>query len=188
MQALAQAAKKYAATCHSDLGVYCDEDGPDAGLDALLKRQDIDTVVMALPIAAQPAIIEKAWRAGKSVISEKPVSSPLSRGTPPGIPFRKKTDPHCLARSVQVAPSVAEAHRLISLSTSSDPSVPNLSTSRPRWLVAEQFTYTPSFDRAARLVRAGRIGRVRSFNVEIYIQVPKPEGEGNWRKVPDYQG
>ncbi|GAA5860327.1 hypothetical protein JCM3774_000381 [Rhodotorula dairenensis] len=159
VQALAQAAKQYASISHPELGVYCDEDGPEAGLDALLNRQDVDTVVMALPIAAQPAIIEKAWRAGKSVISEKPL-----------------------------APSIAEARRLIDLSTSSASSLPGLSTSRPRWLVAEQFTYTPSFDRAARLVRAGRIGRVRSFNVEIYIQVPKPEGEGNWRKVPDYQG
>ena len=89
----------------------------------------------------------------------------------------------------QIAPSVAEARRLISLSSSSsDSSLPHLSTSRPRWLIAEQFPYTPSFDRAARLVRAGRIGRVRSFNVEVYIQVPKPEGEDNWRKVPDYQG
>ncbi|KWU42252.1 NAD(P)-binding protein, partial [Rhodotorula sp. JG-1b] len=159
VQALAQAAKKYASIAHDDLSVYCDEDGPEAGLDALLKRQDVDTVVMALPIPAQPALIEKAWRAGKSVISEKPV-----------------------------APSVAEARRLISLSSSSDSSLPSLSTFRPRWLIAEQFPYTPSFDRAARLVRAGRIGRVRSFNVEVYIQVPKPEGEDNWRKVPDYQG
>ncbi|GAA5952821.1 hypothetical protein JCM8115_002359 [Rhodotorula mucilaginosa] len=159
VKALAQAAKKYAATAHDDLGIYCDEDGPEAGLEALLERDDVDTVVMALPIPAQPALIEKAWRAGKSVISEKPV-----------------------------APSVAEARRLISLSAASDSSLPSLSTSRPRWLIAEQFPYTPSFDRAARLVRAGRIGRVRSFNVEVYIQVPKPEGEDNWRKVPDYQG
>lgn len=88
----------------------------------------------------------------------------------------------------QVAPSVAEACRLISLSAASDSSLAHLFNSRPRWLVAEQFPYTPSFDRAARLIRAGRIGRVRSFNAEVYIQVPKPEGEDNWRKVPNYQG
>lgn len=75
VKALAQAAKKYAATAHDDLGIYCDEDGPEAGLEALLERDDVDTVVMALPIPAQPALIEKAWRAGKSVISEKPVSA-----------------------------------------------------------------------------------------------------------------
>ncbi|GAA5991474.1 hypothetical protein JCM10908_005720 [Rhodotorula pacifica] len=168
VESLVQAAQKYSSiAANAELGIrgiYCDEDGPEQGLDALLKREDIETVVLALPIAAQPAIIEKAWRAGKSVISEKPI-----------------------------APSIAEARRLISLSSSA--SLPPLSgtgsstsSTRPRWFIAEQFPFTPAFDRAARLVRAGRIGRMRSFNAEIYIQVPKPEGEQNWRKVPDYQG
>ncbi|KAK3492770.1 uncharacterized protein B0T23DRAFT_317220 [Neurospora hispaniola] len=43
-------------------------------LDALLARTDIDAVVIALPILAQPAVIEKALKAGKHVLSEKPVA------------------------------------------------------------------------------------------------------------------
>ncbi|KAK3952816.1 hypothetical protein QBC32DRAFT_340361 [Pseudoneurospora amorphoporcata] len=43
-------------------------------LDALLARTDIDAVVIALPILAQPAVIQKALKAGKHVLSEKPVA------------------------------------------------------------------------------------------------------------------
>lgn len=42
----------------------------DDGLDELLKREDIDAVIVALPIPKQPEIIEKALKAGKHVLSE----------------------------------------------------------------------------------------------------------------------
>ncbi|KAI5481412.1 NAD dependent oxidoreductase [Pseudohyphozyma bogoriensis] len=42
--------------------------------DDLLARKDIETVVVCLPIPVQPSVIEKAWKAGKNVISEKPVA------------------------------------------------------------------------------------------------------------------
>lgn len=43
-------------------------------LDALLSRQDIDAVAIALPIPAQPAVVAQALAAGKHVSSEKPVA------------------------------------------------------------------------------------------------------------------
>jgi hypothetical protein len=45
----------------------------DDGLDELLKRDDIHAVIIALPIPKQPEIVEKALRAGKHVLSEKPI-------------------------------------------------------------------------------------------------------------------
>lgn len=57
----------------SPLPVYSD-DGGNQNLDALLARSDVETVALALPIMLQPSIIERAWRAGKNVISEKPVA------------------------------------------------------------------------------------------------------------------
>ncbi|KAK4703744.1 hypothetical protein P7C70_g2471, partial [Phenoliferia sp. Uapishka_3] len=47
-------------------------------LPALLAREDIHTVILSLPILVQPEIIEQAWRAGKNVISEKPVAKDLA--------------------------------------------------------------------------------------------------------------
>jgi len=49
-------------------------------LEALLAREDIDAVNVILPIAVQPAIIEAALRAGKHVISEKPVAPHVASG------------------------------------------------------------------------------------------------------------
>ena len=43
-------------------------------LDALLAREDIHAVVIALPITSQPEYIKKALSAGKHVLSEKPIA------------------------------------------------------------------------------------------------------------------
>ncbi|KAF8064821.1 hypothetical protein FPV67DRAFT_156659 [Lyophyllum atratum] len=49
-------------------------------LDALLARSDIDSVIVALPITLQPAVILKALAAGKHVLSEKPVADDVAQG------------------------------------------------------------------------------------------------------------
>jgi predicted dehydrogenase len=46
----------------------------DSTLDKLLARDDINAVVVCLPIVSQPDIIRRAFKAGKSVLSEKPVA------------------------------------------------------------------------------------------------------------------
>ena len=59
--------------------VYHDAD-PSANLDALLARDDIDAVIIALPISLQPSIVRKSLAAGKHVLSEKPVAPDVAGG------------------------------------------------------------------------------------------------------------
>ncbi|KAF1814925.1 NAD(P)-binding protein [Eremomyces bilateralis CBS 781.70] len=57
--------------------VYSDEtDGK--GYDALLQRDDIQAVIIALPIPNQPPYIKKALAAGKHVLAEKPISENIA--------------------------------------------------------------------------------------------------------------
>jgi len=60
--------------------VYSDDSGSGSNLDALLKRSDIHAVIILLPITVQPAIILKCLKAGKHVLSEKPVAPSVSEG------------------------------------------------------------------------------------------------------------
>ena len=46
-------------------------------LDDLLKRDDIAAVDIALPILHQPGVVEKSIKAGKHVLSEKPVAGDI---------------------------------------------------------------------------------------------------------------
>jgi predicted dehydrogenase len=48
---------------------------PSRSLEALLARDDIDAVIIALPIMIQPDVIRQAIEAGKHVLSEKPIAS-----------------------------------------------------------------------------------------------------------------
>jgi predicted dehydrogenase len=81
-----KSAKELADEAHSLLGpvsanleVYHDAD-PTASLDVLLARPDIDAVIVILPITTQPDIIIRALKAGKHVISEKPVAADVASG------------------------------------------------------------------------------------------------------------
>lgn len=47
---------------------------PEKSLAKLLERSDIDAVIIALSINAQPDVIRSAWKAGKHVLSEKPIA------------------------------------------------------------------------------------------------------------------
>ncbi|KAM0748655.1 NAD(P)-binding protein [Meredithblackwellia eburnea MCA 4105] len=59
----------------SSIDVYADDEAPN--VDTLLARTDIDGVLIAVAIPYQPALIKKAWAAGKSVASEKPCASTI---------------------------------------------------------------------------------------------------------------
>lgn len=54
--------------------------GPE-GLDEILNDDTIKAVIMVLPLGVQPDIIRKAWKAGKHVISEKPVGRNVEEAT-----------------------------------------------------------------------------------------------------------
>jgi predicted dehydrogenase len=77
-QALADAAATQLHLDHT-LPVYHDAD-PAANLNALLARQDIHAVVIALPITVQPSIVLACLQAGKHVLSEKPVAPDVKQG------------------------------------------------------------------------------------------------------------
>lgn len=46
----------------------------DDGLEAVLANKEIDAVLFVLPITKQPDLVRKAWKAGKHVLSEKPLA------------------------------------------------------------------------------------------------------------------
>ncbi|KAI4770120.1 NAD(P)-binding protein [Aureobasidium sp. EXF-3400] len=71
----AQKLSKEADSSTPDL--YAEDAGSDKSYANLLERSDIEAVVIALPILAQPDFIKKALSAGKHVLSEKPVAKDL---------------------------------------------------------------------------------------------------------------
>ena len=63
----------------SSVAVYYDSPAAEGkSLDDLLRRDDIVAVDIALPIVHQPSVIEKAIKAGKHVLSEKPVAADIA--------------------------------------------------------------------------------------------------------------
>jgi predicted dehydrogenase len=49
-------------------------------IEVILQDESIDAVVMVLPFMYQPDIIRRAWKAGKHVLSEKPVERDVKAG------------------------------------------------------------------------------------------------------------
>ncbi|KAL2140514.1 hypothetical protein VTI28DRAFT_3718 [Corynascus sepedonium] len=63
----------------ASVAVYFDSPAVEGKtLDDLLSRADVESVVVALPILHQPAVVERALRAGKHVLSEKPVAGTVA--------------------------------------------------------------------------------------------------------------
>jgi predicted dehydrogenase len=62
---------------HVDL--YSDDSGVGKTYHDLLLRNDIQAVIIALPIMNQPEYIEAALLAGKHVLSEKPIAQDTKR-------------------------------------------------------------------------------------------------------------
>ncbi|KAG9098916.1 hypothetical protein FRC06_005838, partial [Ceratobasidium sp. 370] len=58
------------------------------------------------------------------------------------------------------------------------------------WRVAEQFEVEPAYAEAARKIKGGAIGEVRSFNYSVMNSTDKSSQWYNtaWRTVPEYQG
>ncbi|CAB9496536.1 Uncharacterized oxidoreductase [Seminavis robusta] len=52
----------------------CEALGGETELDSLMARQDIDAFVVALPLDVQPALVLRLLKAGKHVLSEKPIA------------------------------------------------------------------------------------------------------------------
>jgi predicted dehydrogenase len=65
-----------AKACASELGRDCLEPrvlAQKEDIEVILQDPTIDAIVMVLPFMYQPDIIRRAWKAGKHVLSEKPI-------------------------------------------------------------------------------------------------------------------
>jgi len=60
---------------------YADDAGAGKSLADLLKRTDVEAVIIALPIPAQPDYIKQALKAGKHVLAEKPIAKDVATAT-----------------------------------------------------------------------------------------------------------
>ncbi|KAI9150409.1 hypothetical protein HJFPF1_10175 [Paramyrothecium foliicola] len=58
--------------------LYSSDSGDDKSYQALLQRDDIAAVIVALPITSQPEYIEAALSAGKHVLAEKPIAADVA--------------------------------------------------------------------------------------------------------------
>ena len=74
LKAIYSRSLKSAKALETSVDLYSDDADNDKSLDSLLSRNDIQAVIIALPIKNQPEYIKKALQAGKHVLSEKPVA------------------------------------------------------------------------------------------------------------------
>lgn len=71
-------ADKLAKSAAKPVKTYYDSPATSGhSLDDLLAHQDIDAVIIALPICVQPTVIKAAIEAGKHVLSEKPIAKDI---------------------------------------------------------------------------------------------------------------
>ncbi|CAG8951091.1 hypothetical protein HYFRA_00006489 [Hymenoscyphus fraxineus] len=70
---------KSAEGLNAGVDIYSDDSGVGKTYHDLLLRKDINAVILALPILAQPEYIEAALTAGKHVLSEKPIAKDIAR-------------------------------------------------------------------------------------------------------------
>jgi predicted dehydrogenase len=86
-------AELLAKDCPEGTSVYYDDPkSPSNSLSALLARDDIKAVIVALPILVQPEVIKAALTAGKSVLSEKPIAADIAKAEDL-IKFHKQLGP-----------------------------------------------------------------------------------------------
>ncbi|KAI1467800.1 NAD(P)-binding protein [Daldinia caldariorum] len=71
------ASKLVSSDAAPSVDLYSADSGEGKSYEDLLKRSDIDGVIIALPILDQPSFIEKALAAGKHVLAEKPIAKDL---------------------------------------------------------------------------------------------------------------
>ncbi|KAH6674338.1 hypothetical protein B0J14DRAFT_589758 [Halenospora varia] len=70
---------KSAQSLEQNVDLYSDDSGSGKTYHDLLLREDIQAVILALPILSQPEYIEAALAAGKHVLAEKPIAKDIAR-------------------------------------------------------------------------------------------------------------
>jgi predicted dehydrogenase len=90
-----------------NVSLFSDDSGPGKTYLDLLLRDDIQAVIIALPIMRQAAFVEEALAAGKHVLSEKPIAETL-QSAGKLLQFSKSSNVKCWATW-----SVAENYRYV---------------------------------------------------------------------------
>ena len=78
--ALAKSAAELLKVPEPSLALYHDQGGSSTDLNTLLSSTSISAVIITLPITIQPGIVLAALRAGKHVLSEKPIAADVTSG------------------------------------------------------------------------------------------------------------
>lgn len=101
-------ARSLAQTLAAPVDLYSNDAAAD-GRDyaALLQRDDIHAVIIALPIPVQPEFVKRALRAGKHVLAEKPLAQDLATGKELIDWYRREID------TSKVNLSIAEQFRFL---------------------------------------------------------------------------
>jgi len=79
LKAIYSRSLKSAKALNADVDLYSDDSGAGKTYHDLLLRPDIHCCIIALPIMNQPEYIEAALKAGKHVLSEKPIAENVKR-------------------------------------------------------------------------------------------------------------
>jgi len=114
---LAKTAAELLGVPESSIALFHDQGGSSADLNALLKSTSIAAVLITLPITVQPEIVLAALRAGKHVLSEKPVAADVTSGysliaeyqetyAPNGLHWRIAENFECEPALVQAAQAI----------------------------------------------------------------------------------
>jgi predicted dehydrogenase len=166
--------------------LYSDDAGVGNTYHDLLLREDIHSVIIALPILSQPEYIEAALAAGKHVLSEKPIAGDLKRAE--ALIKYYKSDK---VKNKATWAWVAFIHKFCAQSAKNNCSV------------AENFRFFDSYKYASQEIL--KLGRILGFHVTVSNYV-KPDNkyysmfalldmfpwlsgaETPWRTKPEYQG
>jgi predicted dehydrogenase len=92
-------AKKLSGLVSPTIGIYSD-DHPDHSIDVLLKRDDVNAVIISLPTLVQPALALKALASGKHVLMEKPLAKDVEASEALIAEYEAKYKPKGLVLSV----------------------------------------------------------------------------------------
>ncbi|OOF91695.1 hypothetical protein ASPCADRAFT_211057 [Aspergillus carbonarius ITEM 5010] len=141
------------------LEIYSEDSGPGNGYEDLLAREDIDAVVIALPIPTQPKYIKQALLAGKHVLSEKPIAGDMSTARSLLSFYQTEVvDKHHRGGKVVL------------------------------WGVAENYRFLDKFRRVAEEVRKLGTIRAFRVSVRTLIKVGSKYHQTEWRRTPAYRG
>jgi len=62
--------------------LHCKAFSGDDDLENLLKRQDVEAIIMALPLDVQPIFVPRILQSGKHLLSEKPIAPTVATAKP----------------------------------------------------------------------------------------------------------